>query len=90
MIRDLRLSTRPRRHCFPAHLPMARRTPRTIPCSRSTERVAAIATAFRAAGRLTDAEEVLVMAMALKSENDVLTAELRNDLAEVRRMLSTT
>ena len=31
-----------------------------------------LAAAFRAAGKLTDAEEVLVMAMALKSENDVL------------------
>ena len=47
-----------------------------------------LATAFRAAGKLADAEEVLVMAMALKSENDVLTAELRNDLAEVRRLLA--
>lgn len=47
-----------------------------------------LATAFRAAGRLSDAEEVLVMAMALKSENDVLAAELRNDLAEVRRQLA--
>ena len=28
------------------------------------------------------------MAMALKSENDVLTAELRNDLAEVRRQIA--
>ena len=28
------------------------------------------------------------MAMAIKSENDVLTAELRNDLAEVRRLLA--
>ena len=46
-----------------------------------------LASAFRASGRLTDAEEVLVMAMALKNENDVLTAELRNDLAEVRRLL---
>jgi len=46
-----------------------------------------LAAAFRASGRLTDAEEVLIMAMALKSENDVLTAELRNDLAEVRRLL---
>ena len=27
------------------------------------------------------------MAMALKSENDVLAAELRNDLAEVRRLI---
>ncbi len=47
-----------------------------------------LATSFRAAGKLADAEEVLVIAMALKSENDVLTAELRNDLAEVRRLLS--
>jgi curved DNA-binding protein CbpA len=47
-----------------------------------------LAGAFRAIGKLADAEEVLVMAMALKSENDVLTAELRNDLAEVRRLLS--
>jgi hypothetical protein len=47
-----------------------------------------LAAAFRAAGKLTDAEEVLVMAMAMKSENDTLTAELRHDLAEVRRLLS--
>jgi hypothetical protein len=47
-----------------------------------------LAAAFRAAGKLADAEEVLVMAMALKSENDVLTAELRHDLAEVRRLLA--
>ncbi len=47
-----------------------------------------LAASFRAAGKLADAEEVLVMAMALKNENDVLTAELRNDLAEVRRLLS--
>ena len=47
-----------------------------------------LATAFRAAGKLTDAEDVLVMAMAMKSENDVLTAELRHDLAEVRRLLA--
>ncbi|MBA3462629.1 MAG: DnaJ domain-containing protein [Deltaproteobacteria bacterium] len=47
-----------------------------------------LATAFRHAGKLSEAEEVLVMAMALKSENDVLTAELRHDLAEVRRMLA--
>ena len=47
-----------------------------------------LAAAFRAAGKLADAEEVLVMAMAMKSENDALTAELRNDLAEVRRQLS--
>ncbi len=47
-----------------------------------------LATAFKATGKYADAEEVLVMAMAIKSENDVLTAELRNDLAEVRRLLS--
>ncbi|MDX2086653.1 MAG: J domain-containing protein [Kofleriaceae bacterium] len=49
-----------------------------------------LASAFRAAGKLSDAEDVLVMAMALKSENDVLTAELRHDLAEVRRLLAVT
>jgi tetratricopeptide (TPR) repeat protein len=47
-----------------------------------------LATAFRAAGKLTDAEEVLVMAMALKSENDVLTGELRFELAEVRKLIA--
>ena len=47
-----------------------------------------LAAAFRAVGKLADAEEVLVMAMALKSENDTLGAELRNDLAEVRRMIA--
>jgi tetratricopeptide (TPR) repeat protein len=47
-----------------------------------------LAAAFRSAGKLSDAEEVLVMAMALKSENDILTSELRNDLAEVRRQLA--
>ena len=47
-----------------------------------------LATAFRDAGKLADAEEVLVIAMAIKSENDVLTAELQNDLDEVRRLLS--
>lgn len=46
-----------------------------------------LAAAFRAVGKLSDAEEVLVMAMAMKSENDVLGVELRNDLAEVRRLL---
>ena len=47
-----------------------------------------LASAFRAAGKLTDAEEVLVMAMAMKSENDSLTNELRNDLADLRRALA--
>jgi hypothetical protein len=56
-------------------------TPNDVSCARL------LAHAFRAAGKLNDAEEVLVMAMAMKSENDVLTSELRHDLAEVRRML---
>ena len=47
-----------------------------------------LAAAFRAASKLEDAEEVLVLAMALKSENDALTAELRNDLADIRRLMS--
>ena len=57
-------------------------TPNDVSCARL------LAHAFRAAGKLNDAEEVLLMAMALKSENDVLTSELRHDLAEVRRMLA--
>lgn len=48
-----------------------------------------LASAFRHAGKLSDAEEVLLMAMAMKNENDVLTVELKNDLAEVRRLLAT-
>jgi len=47
-----------------------------------------LASAFRSAGKLSDAEEVLVMAMAMKSENDTLMAELQHDLAEVRRLIS--
>ncbi len=47
-----------------------------------------LASAFKATGKFEDAEEVLIMAMAMKSENDVLAAELRHDLAEVRRLLS--
>jgi tetratricopeptide (TPR) repeat protein len=47
-----------------------------------------LAAAFRAAGKLSDAEELLILAMALKSENDVLASELRHDLAEVRRLLA--
>lgn len=49
-----------------------------------------LASAFRAGGKLADAEEVLIMAMAMKTENDTLTTELRNDLAEVRRALAAT
>ena len=48
-----------------------------------------LAAAFRAAGKLADAEEVLVMAMAMRTANDSLMAELRADLEEVRRLLAT-
>lgn len=47
-----------------------------------------LATAFRANGKLEDAEDVLLAAMLLKTENDVLSNEMRNDLAEVRRQLA--
>ncbi len=47
-----------------------------------------LALTFRAVGKLADAEDVLVMAMAMKSENDALMNELRHDLADVRRMLA--
>ncbi len=46
-----------------------------------------LAQCFKALGQLDAAEEVLVMAMAIKSENDMLTAELRNDLKDVQRAL---
>ncbi len=66
-------------------LEYAKKAQTLAPTDASSARL--LATAFRAAGKLADAEEVLVMAMALKNENDVLTSELRNDLAEVRRLL---
>ena len=47
-----------------------------------------LASAFRAAGKLADAEEVLVLAMAMKSENDALAGELHHDLADIRRLLA--
>jgi hypothetical protein len=47
-----------------------------------------LATTFRAVGKLADAEDVLIMAMAMKSENDALMTELRHDLADVRRLLA--
>ena len=46
-----------------------------------------LAQCFKAVGQLDAAEEVLVMAMAIKSENDMLAAELRNDLIDVQRAL---
>jgi hypothetical protein len=56
------------------------------PQDPSTQRL--LARAFKAAGKLALAEEVLLMAMQLKTENDVLAKELRTDLAEVRRLLA--
>ncbi|MCG8421995.1 MAG: DnaJ domain-containing protein [Proteobacteria bacterium] len=46
-----------------------------------------LADVYRAFGKLRHAEEVLVSALALKSENDVLGKGLRTDLAQVRAEL---
>jgi tetratricopeptide (TPR) repeat protein len=67
-------------------LEYAKKAQSASPSDPSLARLLAIA--FKAAGKLADAEEVLVMAMALKSENDALGAELRSELAEVRRLLN--
>ncbi len=45
-----------------------------------------LAEIYRAAGRLDEAESTLQRALSLKSENDVLGAELAADLAAVRRL----
>jgi hypothetical protein len=55
------------------------------PNDPSTARM--LAAAFRAQNKLDAAEEVLIMALAVPSENDALVAELRKDLAEIRRSL---
>jgi hypothetical protein len=47
-----------------------------------------LAQVFKAAGKLADAEEVLVLALMIKTENDQLAHELQTDLAEVRRLAS--
>jgi tetratricopeptide (TPR) repeat protein len=67
-------------------LEYAKKAQAQSPSDPSLARLLAIS--FKATGKLADAEEVLVMAMALKSENDVLGAELRSELAEVRRLLA--
>jgi hypothetical protein len=67
-------------------LEYAKKAQNLAPTDPSAARL--LATAFRAAGKLSDAEDILVMAMALKTENDALAAELRHDLAEVRRLLA--
>jgi len=55
------------------------------PNDLSTSRL--LAAAFKAQNKLDAAEEVLVMALAMPSKNDALVAELRRDLAEIRRAL---
>ena len=67
-------------------LEYAKKAQSASPSDPSLARLLAIA--FKAVGKLADAEEVLVMAMALKSENDALGAELRSELAEVRRLIA--
>lgn len=52
----------------------------------STHRL--LAQVFKASGKLADAEEVLVLALMIKTENDQLAHELQADLAEVRRLVS--
>jgi hypothetical protein len=47
-----------------------------------------LAAAFRAQNKLDAAEEVLIMALAVPAENDLIVVELRKDLAEIRRALS--
>ncbi len=46
-----------------------------------------LASVFTAAGNLADAESMLVHALSLITENDVLVGELQSDLANVRRRL---
>jgi tetratricopeptide (TPR) repeat protein len=69
-------------------LEYAKKAQAQSPSDPSLARLLAIS--FKAAGKLADAEEVLVMAMALKSENDALGAELRSELAEVRKLIAAT
>jgi tetratricopeptide (TPR) repeat protein len=56
------------------------------PQDPSTQRI--LARAFKASGHLALAEEVILMAMQLKNENDSLARELRTDLAEIRKLLA--
>jgi DnaJ domain len=56
------------------------------PNDPSTQRL--LARAFRAVGKPSLAEEVLLMALQLKNENDALGRELRADLTDLRRALA--
>jgi tetratricopeptide (TPR) repeat protein len=64
-------------------LEYARKAANLEPSDPSTARV--LAAAFKAAGKLEQAEEVLVMAVMIPIENDQLMHELQHDLAELRR-----
>jgi tetratricopeptide (TPR) repeat protein len=46
-----------------------------------------LADVLRAADKLEEAEETLIAALDIKSENDVLTAELQEDLARIRKLI---
>jgi hypothetical protein len=64
-------------------LEYAKKAARLEPSSPSAARL--LAQAFRAAGKLDDAEEVLVMALMIDHDNDQLAREMQADLAELRR-----
>jgi hypothetical protein len=66
-------------------LDYARKASTAEPSDPSTART--LARVLRALDRLDDAEEVLVMALAMKNENDTLQAELAGDLSTVRAAL---
>lgn len=65
-----------------AALDHARKATVLDPTDPSTART--LARTLRALDRLDDAEEVLVMALAMKNENDTLASELASDLGIVR------
>ena len=67
-------------------LEYAKKAANLEPNDPSTARL--LAQVFKAAGKLGDAEEVLVLALMIKTENDQLSHELQADLAEVRRLAS--
>lgn len=69
-----------------AALDHARKATALDPLDPSTART--LARVLRALDKLDEAEEVLVMALALKIDNDNLASELRADLATVRAVLA--
>jgi len=67
-------------------LDYAKKAANLEPNDPSTARL--LAQAFKASGKLDDAEETLVLALMIKTGNDQLAHELQADLAEVRRLSS--